>query len=141
MSRESALARVIGLTKSLSPLGHGGHLVPIKGSVDTEPTDAVVEAASADQGHAVGVGRAPRWQQLGDALHLCRHVLKDRDGVVLSSRALQPAEVGRNWWLGNAPYSPSSVGGRGHPNVPSTNRPFRSAPPAGSCNLVPGRSV
>jgi len=49
MSRESALARVIGLTKSLSPLGHGGHLVPIKGSVDTESTDAVVEAASANQ--------------------------------------------------------------------------------------------
>jgi hypothetical protein len=44
MSRGSALARVIGLTKSLSPLGHGGQLVP-----PNEGAEAVVEAAAAEQ--------------------------------------------------------------------------------------------
>lgn len=44
MSTGSALARVIGLTKSLSPLGRGGQLVP-----PNEGAEAVVEAAAAEQ--------------------------------------------------------------------------------------------
>jgi hypothetical protein len=44
MSRGSALARVIGLTKSLSPLGHGGQVVP-----PNEGAEAVVEAAAAER--------------------------------------------------------------------------------------------